>query len=79
MVCSDCQSRGRWGTKILFRRDRSVERLRTLTCASGGRLLPTPDSTEPLLGMLSGLSRFGLAPEGRPVLVTPGSRRTRYT
>ncbi len=69
MVCSECQSKGRWASGSLTRRDRSLERLRTLSCASCGRLLPTPDSTERLLGMLSGLSRFGLAPEGRPVLI----------
>jgi hypothetical protein len=69
MVCSDCQSKGRRGTRSVTRRDRSLERLRTLSCASCGRLLPAPDSTERLLGILSGLSRFGLAPEGRPVLM----------
>jgi hypothetical protein len=69
MVCSDCQSKGRWSNRPVTRRDRSLDRLRTLSCASCGRLLPTPDSTERLLGMLSGLSRFGLAPEGRPVLI----------
>jgi hypothetical protein len=69
MVCSDCQSRGRQGrARIASRRDRAVERLRTLSCRSCGRLLPAPNSTERLLTVLVGLSRFGLAPEGRPIL-----------
>lgn len=75
MTCSDCQSKGRWGSRATARRDRAVERLRTLVCTSCGRLLPTPDSTERLLSMLAGLSRFGLAPEGRPVLVLSRTMR----
>ena len=68
MTCSDCQNKGRWGARATTRRDRAVERLRTLVCSSCGRLLPAPDSTGPLLSVLTGLTRFGLAPEGRPVL-----------
>ena len=68
MTCGDCQSRGWRGSHATSRRDRSVERLRTLVCSSCGRLLPVPDSTERMLTTLVGLSRFGLAPEGRPVL-----------
>ena len=68
MTCSDCQAKGRWGWRATIRRDRTVERLRTLVCPSCGRLLPTPDSTESLLSTIVALARFGLAPEGRPVL-----------
>jgi len=69
MLCSDCQSTGRRRAEASPRRDRVWERLRTLTCRSCGRLVSPPDSTERLLTALVGLSRFGLAPEGRPVLV----------
>ncbi|HZH39444.1 MAG TPA: hypothetical protein VFD85_00450 [Gemmatimonadales bacterium] len=71
MTCSDCQTNGRWGSSATTRRDTPVERLRTLVCTSCGRLLPDPDSTQAtdrLLATLASLSRFGLAPEGRPVL-----------
>jgi len=68
MQCVECQSRGREVVRRYGRRDRAWERLKTLCCATCGRLLPNPDSTERLLGTLAGLSRFGLAAEGRPVL-----------
>ena len=73
MTCSGCQMKGRWGLRATTRRDRTVERLRKLFCASCGRLLPPPDSTDRLLSTLAGLSRFGLAPEGRPVLLRGGA------
>ncbi|HTY06469.1 MAG TPA: hypothetical protein VMC86_08120 [Gemmatimonadales bacterium] len=68
MQCVECQSKGRVVTRRFGRRDHSADRLRTLCCASCGRLLPAPDPTERLLGTLAGLSRFGLAAEGHPVL-----------
>jgi len=71
MTCSDCHSNGRESTGAMTRRDRAVERLRTLVCTSCGRLLPAPhslDASDRLLQTLAVLSRFGLAPEGRPVL-----------
>lgn len=75
MTCSDCQTKGRWGSRATARRDRAVERLRKLICSSCGRLLPVPDSTDRLLSMLAGLSRFGLAPEERPVLAVSRAGR----
>lgn len=72
MLCGDCQASGRDVRprhRETTRRDRAFERLRALACAACGRLLPAPDSTERMLSTLTGLSRFGLAGEGR-VIVT---------
>lgn len=77
MVCSDCQAKGRWGRRSITQRDHAVERLRALACASCGRLLPAPDSTDRLLGVLAALARFGMAPEGRPLLAEPRTFRGR--
>ena len=68
MQCADCQSTGREAGRRATRRDRSSEPLRRLSCASCGRLLPAPDSTDRLLRTLMGLSRFGLTAEARPIL-----------
>jgi hypothetical protein len=71
MLCGDCQARGRHvrpRPRLMARRDRAVERLRALACAACSRLLPAPDSTDRLLSTLSGLSRFGLAGEGRVIV-----------
>ena len=77
MVCSDCQTRGRWGRRAVSKGDRALARLFALSCASCGRLLAAPDSTDRLLGVLAALSRFGMAPEGRPVLAESRSIRGR--
>lgn len=44
------------------------DRLRALLCAGCGALLPSTDPLEMMLGKLAQLARFGLDPEGRPLL-----------
>jgi hypothetical protein len=72
MLCNDCRSRLQHarGSATPVRpavTDQDVQ-LRALLCAGCGALLPHAGAFDIIVGKLAQLARFGLDPDGRPLL-----------
>ncbi len=72
MLCNDCQSRLTHdrgsATPDRPALTEQYAQLRALICAGCGALLPHASAFDVIVGKLAQLARFGLDPDGRPLL-----------
>ncbi|HEX9486326.1 MAG TPA: hypothetical protein VF976_04640 [Gemmatimonadales bacterium] len=72
MLCNDCRARLQHarGSATLVRPPFTEQdaQLRALLCAACGGLLPHASTFDIIVGKLAQLARFGLDPDGRPLL-----------